>query len=105
MRSLSEVVATAKRNSKSYQNDLWNYQNRARVVFHEITHLNYFMNAPKESPFVDDIKIKYKVGGGSKAISNVAAYGPENIKILANYEAVGRGGFFTQRNGKSSHRC
>lgn len=96
--SLDFVVDTAKKNSRSYQNDLWNYQNRARVLFHEITHLNYFMNAPKESPYVDDVKIAYGSGKGAK---NVASYGPENIKILANYEAVGKGGFYTQRNADS----
>ena len=29
-----------------------------------------------------------------------ACYGPKNVKILANYELVGKGGWFPQRNGK-----
>jgi hypothetical protein len=38
-------------------------------------------------------------------VVSTASYGPEDIKILANYEAVGKGGFYNQRNGKlsSSH--
>lgn len=99
MPSLSFAINTAKKNPGSYQNYLWNYQNRARVVFHDITHLNYFLNASEKSPFV---RIRYGTG---KKITNTASYGPENIKILANYEAVGKGGFYTQRNGKLSKSC
>ena len=29
-----------------------------------------------------------------------ACYGPKNVKIFANYELVGKGGWFPQRNGK-----
>ena len=94
--SLDYVINTAKRNSPAYQNDLWNYQNRARVLFHEMTHLNYFVNAPDSSPYVDDVKIKF---GPVKGRKNELCYGPEHVKILANYEAVGKGGFYTQRNG------
>jgi hypothetical protein len=96
LKSLSFVINTAKKNPGAYQNDLWNYQNRARCVFHEITHLNYFMNAPDKSPYVDDVKIQH---GSGKGQVNDLCYGPSNIKILANYEAVGKGGFYTQRNG------
>lgn len=78
------------------KNDLWNYQNRARTVFHEITHLNYFMNAPGKSPYVDDLEIPF---GAKKRRTYIPGYGPKMIKILANYEAVDKGGFFTQRNG------
>jgi hypothetical protein len=96
MTSLGIVIKNAKKNPRAYQDDLWRYQNRARVVFHEITHLYYFMNSPDKSPYVDDVKIQY---GSKKSEVNVPSYGPENIKILANYEAVGKGGFYTQRNG------
>ena len=96
MNSLDFVINTAKKNPGGYQKDLWNYQNRARVLFHEMTHLNYFVNAPDKSPYVDDVRIKYGSGKGKK---NELCYGPENVKILANYEAVGKGGYYTQRNG------
>ena len=97
MISLDFAVSTAKKNGGIFQNDLWNYQNRARVLFHEMTHLDYFVNVPTKSPYIDDIRIKYGVG---KAVQNKLTYGPDRIKILSNYEAVGKGGFFTQRNGR-----
>lgn len=93
---LDFVINTAKKNPGSYRNDLWNYQNRARVLFHEMTHLYYFMNSPDKSPYVDDVRIKYGTG---KNRVNEFAYGPTFLKILANYKAVGTGGYFTQRNG------
>lgn len=97
MVSLSTVIDEGKAETDpSEKNDLWNYQNRARVVFHEITHLNYFMNAPDKSPYVDDLQVPF----GPKARRTYKpGYGPENIKIIANYEAVNKGGFYTQRNG------
>ena len=96
MTDLQSVIKTAKKNNKGYRNQLWNYQNRARLLFHEITHLNYFMNAPDKSPYVEEARI---VWGSGKVKENQLAYGPDYIKILANYEAVGKGGFYTQRNG------
>ena len=98
MLDLDFVINTAKKNSQSYQNDLWNYQNRARLLLYEMTHLNYFVNAPDKSPYVDDVKIRWKEG---KKNYNLATYGPERIKMLANYEAIKKGGFYTQRNGTS----
>ena len=62
MPDLDFVINTAKRNSQSYQNHLWNYQDRARLLFHEMTHLNYVVNAPDISPYVDDVKIRWKDG-------------------------------------------
>ncbi|KAG8531808.1 uncharacterized protein KY384_003444 [Bacidia gigantensis] len=99
MRSLKEQMDTAKKNNQAYKNDLWNYQNRARTLFHEMTHLDYFMSTPDKSPYVDDVKIRVKSG---KSVTNERSYGPSNVKILANYEAVGKGGYYTQRNGKST---
>lgn len=100
MRSLKEQMDTAKSKDLAYKDDLWNYQNRARTLFHEITHLDYFVNAPSKSPVVDDVKIKVKYKN-KRNPSIDTSYGPTNIKILANYEAVGKGGYFTQRNGKN----
>lgn len=67
-------------------------------MMHEATHLDSFVNAPDKSPYVDDVRIKYGTGKGSGR-HNERSYGPNNIKILANYEAVDKGGFYTQRNG------
>jgi hypothetical protein len=95
--TLDDAITNAKRRSQT--NDLWAFQNRARVVFHEITHLAYFMNAPKQSPYVVDVRIVYKEKGKKGEVAG-ASYRPERVKILANYERVGKGGFYTQRNGK-----
>jgi hypothetical protein len=96
MLSLSTVMADAKTLPANEKNDLWEYQNRARVVFHEVTHLNYFMNAPDKSPIVDDVEIPF---GPKTRRTYLPGYGPERIKIIANYEAANKGGFYTQRNG------
>jgi hypothetical protein len=96
MKSLDFAINTAKKYKRAYQNDLWNYQNRARTLFHEVTHLNYFLNVPEKSPYVDTVRIRYEIG---KAKFNELCYGPDLVKILANYEAVGNGGYYTQRNG------
>ncbi|KAL9106051.1 MAG: hypothetical protein Q9227_008894 [Pyrenula ochraceoflavens] len=98
MSDLNFVISRAKKNSRDFQNDLWNYQNRARVFFHEITHQPYFMDEPGSAPFVDDLKISY--GKGKQQRKDVC-YGPDNIKILANYEAKNKGGYYTQRNADS----
>ncbi|KAL8731232.1 MAG: hypothetical protein Q9181_004375 [Wetmoreana brouardii] len=93
--SLDYVVNRAKKNP-SLQDDLWQYQNRARILFHEITHLNYFMIAPDKVPYVNDVRIEYRIG---MVKESELCYGPNFVKVLANYEAVGKGGYFTQRNG------
>ena len=54
--------------------------------------LDYFMNAPKQSPYVDDLKIRYKVKG---VPDWYFAYGPYDAKVLRNW--IGDG-FYTQRN-------
>ena len=93
MFSLGTVIDSAK---KDKTNNLWGYQNRARTFFHEVTHLNYFMNAPNESPYVDDLELPF---GNKGKRTYRTAYGPDNIKIAANYEGIDKGGFYTQRNG------
>lgn len=102
LNALDEVIASAKKRSKT--SDLWAFQNRPRVVFHEITHLAYFMNAPEQSPYVKDVRISYKENG-KRGETSGASYGPERVKILANYERVEKGGFYTQQNGKSTIDC
>ena len=59
MKSLSQVMANAKKGKKG-STDLWNYQNRARVMFHEVLHLVYFMNTPEKSPDIDDVLYETK---------------------------------------------
>ena len=95
MKSLSEAMRDVK-SGKQPRNDLWSFQNRARIMFHEMTHLSYFMNTPGKSPEVDDVIIDATSG------TNQRCYGPENVKQLANYQGrVNKGGFFTQRNADS----
>lgn len=81
--------------------NLENWNNRARCFFHEITHLDYFMNAGKdddgESPEVIDLEVQYttkKVPGWHDC------YGPYNAKVLRNWVDPDPqySGYFTQRN-------
>lgn len=53
------------------------------------------MNTPGSSPYIDDLGVNGASGKGRRTNS---AYGRELIKVLANYEAKNRSGFFTQRN-------
>lgn len=39
MKSLKEVMDAARAGTPADRNDLWKYQNRARVIFHEMTHM------------------------------------------------------------------
>lgn len=98
--TLSEVRKRNKRRSEEQQDNLENWNNRARVFFHEVTHLNYFMNADdsrkdSKSPEVFDAQFKY---GGSIA----EAYGPYYAKMLRNYIPREKKyiGYYTQRNGE-----
>ena len=61
-----------------------------------MTHQSYFMSAPDKSPIVDDVLIH--LGRGRQEEKGIPCYGPEHVKGLANYDAVGKGGYFTQRN-------
>ncbi|KEF57306.1 uncharacterized protein A1O9_05223 [Exophiala aquamarina CBS 119918] len=74
--------------------DMWDYDNRARVFLHEVTHLDFFVNAPAQTPFIDDLTISLKK---NKLSDFDSVYGPFRAKVLANYR-TNRGGFYTQRN-------
>lgn len=80
--ALDFVTEKAKK-SEEDQKNLENWNNRARLFLHEVTHLNYFMNAPAKSPVVDDAYIAYKDTDGKT--QNEVAYGPYNVKVLRNY--------------------
>jgi hypothetical protein len=103
LNSLSDAVKLAKAKPREDKNDLTNWNNRARVFFHEVTHLDYFMNAgddPKDkSPYVTDLKFKLKVGGLKQEFE---AYGPFNAKIVRNYvtKKAADSAYYSQRNGE-----
>ena len=82
LQPLGDVTNNIKGQRPEVQDHLDQWNNRARTFFHEITHLNYFMNAPKKSPFVDDALITYK--SGSLTVEE-GAYGPYNVKVLRNF--------------------
>ena len=84
------------------RDNLDSYDNRARVFFHEVTHLDYFMNTPAQGPPIDDVLIKYKQGG---RIVEGISYGAYFTKVLKNYRALRKGGYYTQRNGLLSLNC
>ncbi|KAL9585289.1 MAG: hypothetical protein Q9212_001613 [Teloschistes hypoglaucus] len=76
--------------------------NRARVFFHEVTHLDYFMSAndtkdDSKSPEVFDAQFRYKTG---KQTYTAQAYGPFWAKTLRNYNPKPKKyiGYYTQRN-------
>ena len=99
MRTLGEATQYVKTHP-ALQNDLSNWENQARVMFHEMTHLKYFMNAPEKSPLVDDAVYDLKGSKGSDV--RWEAYGPLGVKTLANYDGqVDKGGYYTQRNADS----
>jgi hypothetical protein len=82
--------------------ELWN--NRARCFFHEITHLDYFMNAgdgdKAKSPYVSDLEVSYKI---KEATDWHGCYGVYNCKVLRNWVDPDPqySGYFTQRNADS----
>jgi len=96
LRPLEEVIDSGKKKPVDKQDNLETWNSRARCFFHEVTHLTYFMNTPKQGPKVEDLQIKF-VQEGKKLTET--AYGPYNAKVLRNYVAKGKGGFYTQRNG------
>jgi hypothetical protein len=77
--------------------DLQQFDNRARIFFHEATHQDYFMNAPGVNPQTNDLQIEWKEGGFPQ---KDLAYGALNARILGRYRALGKQGYYTQRNGK-----
>ena len=81
-----------------------NWNNRARVFFHEMTHLDSFMNADDKddnslSPEVFDVEFNYKRPGQLKETAQ--AYGPYYAKMLRNFipKDAKLIGYYTQRNG------
>ncbi|KAF2247313.1 hypothetical protein BU26DRAFT_566298 [Trematosphaeria pertusa] len=82
LQPLGDVTNNIKKQRPEVQDHLDQWNNRARTFFHEITHLNYFMNAPKKSPFIDDARITYKSGSSP---AEEGAYGPYNVKVLRNF--------------------
>ena len=61
--SLTDATKRAKSMEPELQDHLTNWNNRARTLFHEITHLAYFMNSPQKSPVIEDAYITYKQKG------------------------------------------
>ncbi|OCK88409.1 uncharacterized protein K441DRAFT_588884 [Cenococcum geophilum 1.58] len=95
LRSLAEATNWVKSGPEIRQNNLMLWDNRARCFFHEIAHLDYFMNAPASSPPTDDLQITYKHKDGRYT---GGAYKPYNCKVLRNWQSSG---WFPQRNADS----
>ena len=76
-----------KNKPRADQDNLENWNNRARLFFHEVTHLDYFMNADdsrddSKSPEVFDAGFNFKSGGKTY---KAEAYGPLYAKMMRNY--------------------
>lgn len=102
--TLTETMDRYKNKPTTDQDNLENWNNRARCFFHEVTHLDYFMNADdskddSKSPEVFDAQFQYKALGQTYTAE---AYGPFNAKILRNYIPKQKKyiGYYTQRNGQ-----
>ena len=95
LHDLSVAVENGKKSGR--KTNLSIYDNTARVMFHEITHLDYFMNAPKTSPYVSDLEIEYRDKG---QVGWHGAYGPFNARLLTKWQDTdpAYSGYFTQRN-------
>lgn len=104
LNSLLDIVTLNKKQPKAVKNRLDKWDNRARVFFHEVTHLDYFMNAgpaddkKAQSPYVSDLEIYYKTSNKREAWYD--SYGPYNAKVLRNWldPDPKYSGYFTQRN-------
>lgn len=66
--SLTEAIEQGKSKPAAAQNNLETWNSRARTFFHEATHLDYFMNAPKKSPYVGDTTFSYRAEGASNKL-------------------------------------
>ncbi|KAF2661072.1 hypothetical protein K491DRAFT_581684, partial [Lophiostoma macrostomum CBS 122681] len=98
------AIELGKELSRGDQRKLDNWNNRARCFLHEVTHLDWFMNAGENddglSPFVSDLEILLGKGNAAKWVT---AYGPTNARILRNYVDPDPqySGYYTQRNADS----
>ncbi|KAI4596708.1 hypothetical protein KJ359_005050 [Pestalotiopsis sp. 9143b] len=102
LNTFADAISQGKSLPAAQKKDLSKWDNRARCFFHEVTHLDYFMNAGANddglSPFVSDLEVNYD----TPAVKGVwyEAYGPYNCRILRNWVDPDPqySGYFTQRN-------
>lgn len=84
--TLSQAMDRVKNMVSSDQNNLEKWDNRARVFFHEVMHLDSLMAAMLNSlvvgTIIDDLVIPYSTRSSTKTW---LAYGPMKAKILRNY--------------------
>ena len=69
-------------------------------MFHEMTHLDYFMDANAKVPYVSDLQVKTSARG-----QWYEAYGPTYAKVIAQYydlSDASSAGYFSQRNTDNS---
>lgn len=97
LQTLSVQTENMRSRPASVRDNMANWDNQARVFLHEMTHLEYFINAPRISPLVHDLEIEYTDRGQRQWFT---AYGPANAKILRNWVDPDPqySGYFTQRN-------
>ena len=100
LNSLDDITKLQKQGPKTKQKNLQLWDNQARVFFHEVTHLDWFMNAPGKSPYVSDLEILVNNRGQREWEE---AYGPYNARILRNYldQDPQYSAYYTQRNADS----
>jgi hypothetical protein len=101
LNTFQDAMTLGKKLKAKDKTNLIKWNNRARCFFHEVTHLDYFMNAGAgddgKSPYVSDLEVNYPTSGKNEWH---ACYGPYNAKVLRNWvpEDAQYSGYFTQRN-------
>lgn len=104
LQDFATAVSNAKALAPAQQRDLSRWDNQARCMFHEITHLDYFMNTGAgddgKSPYVSDLEVYYTDRGTTDWHP---AYGPYNARVLRNWVDPDPqyAGYYTQRNADS----
>lgn len=84
--------------------NLETYENRAAIMYHEMTHLNLAADSSGDNtpnPRIIDLKIDYEETDGTRW--RTKAYGPLRTKMLARYEPPSPNdpmptGWYVQRN-------
>ena len=85
-----DAINHGKAQPKPNNLNLWQYDNTARVMTHEITHLDFFMESDPAANHITDLSVSWyeRPTEGPIRIRHITqkAYGPDNTKKLARYQ-------------------
>jgi hypothetical protein len=103
-RNLNDAMAFGLGKTDNSKFNLETYENRAAIMYHEMTHLDLAADSSGQNtpnPRIIDLKITYEETDGSQW--RTKAYGPLRTKMLARYEPPSPDdemttGWYMQRN-------